>query len=160
MAFDAANFVHKSVIRPTRLDELGTGAVYSQVGQPRSIVTSTIDVEVDAVRCVDWWPDRCRVDLFGLGSDNGATLRLKLLCSNVDKATHWVTVLNRSVIVPPKSLSNPVSLTLGIASGWLSQWWLLVGSVGNGETVEFCARYTLDRGAAGLYSAGGDGTGP
>lgn len=160
MAFDAANFVHRSVIRPAASDLLGT-AVYTQPGQPRSVVEDTVERELDAVRCVGWWADRCRVDLFGLGSETGTTVRLKLLCSNVDKATSWVTVLNRSVVVPAKTLTDPLTLTLGIASGWLAQWWLLVGSVANaGEVCTFSARYTLDLGRAGLYSAGGDGTAP
>jgi len=155
---DFANVIVREDIRPASGDLLGTGGVYTQPGKTRTVVTSDVFIPVDGVRCAGWWADRCRVDLFGIASNQGATLRLQLVCSNADNISNPVVVIDRGIIVPANSLSAPVALSLGIASGWLAQYWVLLAHVDAGEECEFSARYTLDRGSAGLYSAPGAGT--
>ena len=154
---DASYVLTRAAIRAAQSDTLGT-AVYSQTGQPSVVVTAQNPVVVDGVQLHDWWADRCRVDLFGLASVAGATLRLKLLVGSSVQADEWVTVLNGAVLVQPGTING--SLTLGIASGWLGKFWVLLGEVGGGEVCGFAARYTLDRAGAGLYSALGNGVAP
>jgi hypothetical protein len=161
--FDLGNAITRSVIRPVTADTLGTGAVYSQPGQPRARVLALgpDEVPVDGVACEGWWADRCRVDLYQIASGFTCNLRLTLLCSNVERGDGAVKLFSRQIAVTPKTLAEPITLTLGIASGWLAKYWVLFGSTDlQGATVEFGARYTLDRGSSGLYTAFGDLTAP
>jgi hypothetical protein len=155
---DFWNVISREDIRPASGDLLGTGGVYAQIGKPRTVVDAADFVPADGVRCAGWWADRCRVDLFGVASDAGATLRLQLVCGNADNLTNPVVLIDRGVVIPANTKTAPLSLSLGVASGWLAQYWVLLAHVGVGESCEFSARYTLDRGAAGLYAAFGTGT--
>jgi hypothetical protein len=160
---DLGNAVTRQLIRPVTADTLGTGAVYSQPGQPRARVTALgIDAApVDGVVCEGWWADRCRVDLYQVSSATNCNLRLTLICSNVERADGFVTLFSRQIALTPATLAQPRTLTLGIASGWLSKYWVLLGSTDvAGAVAEFGARYTLDRGSSGLYTAFGDLTAP
>lgn len=161
--FDLGNAITRQLIRPVAADTLGTGSVYSQPGQPRARVTALgpDSAPVDGVACEGWWADRCRVDLYQVSSAFTCKLRLTLICSNVERGDGFVTLFTRQVALTPKSLTEPVTLTLGIASGWLSKYWVLFGSTDTvGASAEFGARYTLDRGSSGLYTAFGDLTLP
>lgn len=160
---DLGNAITRQLIRPVTADTLGTGAVYSQPGQPRARVTALLNdqVPVDGVVCEGWWADRCRVDLYGVSSAFNCFLRLTLICANVERADAFVTLFSRQIALTPASLSQPLTLTLGIASGWLSKYWVLLGSTDTpGASADFGARYTLDRGSSGLYVAFGDLTLP
>lgn len=151
--------LHRQDLRRSTLDVLGTGAVYSQPGQLRTVSGQTF-MPTDGVRCVDFWPDRCRVDLFGLGSGTGAELRLQLVCFNSDTPTSPVLLLDRGITLAAGSKGAPLSLSLGVASGWPSQYWILLArTTVPGETAEFQARYILDHGNS-LYTANGTGTIP
>ena len=101
------------------------------------------------------------MDLYGISSATATTLSIQLVCSNVERADGFVTLFKRTVALTPKSVAEPVTLTLGIASGWLAKYWVLFAHIDQpGDVVEFGARYTLDRAGAGLYTAFGDGTSP
>lgn len=155
---DISSAIHRELIRPAARDVCGTAGVYTQPGTLRT-VENTVHAPTDGVRCDGWWADRCRVDLFGVASDAGATLRLRLINCNADDISDGVIVIDRGIVIPANSKAQPLKLSLGIASGWLAQYWVLTAAVLNpGESCEFQARYLLDRGAAGLYAAFGDGT--
>lgn len=163
MPFDLGNAITRAVIRPVTADTLGTGAVYSQPGQPRARVSapSAAPVPCDGVALEGWWADRCRVDLYQISSATNCLLRLSLMASNVERGDAAVILISRQIAVTPASKTEPITLTLGIASGWLAKYWVLFGSVDvPGAVVDFGARYTLDRGSSGLYSAFGDLTLP
>ena len=161
--FDLGNAITRSVIRPVTADLLGTGAVYSQPGQPRAKVTALApdSAPVDGVALEGWWADRCRVDLYQISTAFNCKLRLTLICSNVERGDGAVTLFSRQIALTPKSLTEPVTVTLGVASWWLAKYWVLFGSTDQqGAVVDFGARYTLDRGSSGLYTAFGDLTLP